>query len=139
MNHEDYCSFKLSKKLKEKGFDWQCSNFYGYNSNSEPMFCDGVNAAGMKLFINDNYNNEIFKDAAVCSAPTLSHAQKWLREVHKIDMVIEPQLGYRTGCKLYNPKHKYIILLVDSAYQGNYVDTYEQALSEGITKALELI
>lgn len=81
---EDYCSFELSKLLKEKGFDWMCNGYYNKDDeDSEPYFGDGEGA--------DNWNNQApsVKDLW-CSAPTHQMAMKFLREVHNIIIVVEP-------------------------------------------------
>lgn len=75
---EDYCSYELSKLLKEKGFDWMCIGYYNKDDDdSEPYF---GNSEGT-----DNWNNQApsVKDLW-CSAPTHQMAMKWLREVHKL-------------------------------------------------------
>ena len=71
------------------------------------------------------------------SAPTLSQAQKWLREVKEI--CITPLI------KIHKGQYKYawdITLFKEdrSIWDENEIfDTYEQALSAGIGSALELL
>lgn len=62
MNSEDYCSYELSVKLKEKGFDWEVYRIYSQGLGE----CDWYEA------VLDNYNFDI----GYISAPTLSQAQK---------------------------------------------------------------
>ena len=70
---EDFVSFDLAKKLKEKGFDEKCYTFYEYDSKEfyreESIPCCNSRS--------DDY-----------AAPTISQVLKWLREEKKIH--IEP-------------------------------------------------
>lgn len=65
---EDFVTFEIAKKLKEKGFDEECYTFYVYDSKEfyreERIPC---------------YNS--FSDDY--AAPTLQMAMKWLREKKK--------------------------------------------------------
>ena len=127
---EDYVTYKQAVELKELGFDWECYTFYHWDN-----WC-GLNHSG----ICENHN--MFEKCI--SAPTLAQAQKWLREKHRIHIQIEACMG-----------HKWTYELVDTYCRqditGEYISriperdsyplitTYEQALSEGISKALELL
>ena len=75
---EDYCSFELSKLLKEKGFDGECIGCYWdskktFDINYEPL----------------SYSDGDLRDEVIL-APTHQMAMKWLREEHNIIIVIEP-------------------------------------------------
>lgn len=63
-------------------------------------------------------------------APTQSLLQKWLREVHKIDVNVLP----------YNKNKKYYEVWVEKANTtwSNF-STYEEALELGLQEALKLI
>lgn len=68
---EDYVSFDTAKLLKEKGFDEYCGY---YSSDGEYWgYC--------------TYNH---RGKDYISAPTLQMAMKWLRDVHKIDITVDP-------------------------------------------------
>lgn len=61
---EDFVTFELAKKLKEKGFNWKVNAYYGKHEN---IF--DVHPA---MDMNDcEYR---------CSSPTISQVLKWLRE-----------------------------------------------------------
>lgn len=62
---EDFVTFEIAKKLNEKGFDWSCSRYYSVDNK--------------KL-----KKNEYWAYEERISAPTISQALKWLREVKKI-------------------------------------------------------
>ena len=79
MTREDYCSYELSKLLKEKGFDGECIGCYWdskkiFDINYEPL----------------SYSDGDLRDEVIL-APTHQMAMKWLREVHKIFVVIKPR------------------------------------------------
>lgn len=69
MIQEAYCSFEVSKLLKEKGFDESC--YQKYDSDEELSF----NHVGY-------INSEKPCDDFYALAPTHQMAMAWLREVH---------------------------------------------------------
>lgn len=67
---EDYCSYELSQLLKEKGFEGVCE--YAYSNKGNYFEIDRSNF-----------------DEVYCLRPTHQMAMKWLREVHKVLIVID--------------------------------------------------
>lgn len=122
---EDFVTYHQAVKLKELGFDWECGAYY---------YIDSKEFRGNIRPDNHNYRSEI-----VASAPTLSQAQKWLREVKRIMIAIIPK--YEIQCdgtyqwefwyKIYNSVGKSL----DSEPCG----TYEYALEMAIDQSLELL
>ena len=101
---EDYVSFEVAKLLKEKGFDWCCGNSY-------------LNEKGVILL----------------PKPTLQMAMKWLREVHRVHIVIYPYGDY--SCDNYQfdvYKDNELVVSKDDGYV-----TYEQACEAAIRYCLE--
>jgi len=113
MIKEDYVSFETAKLLKEKGFDEPCDFVYDRGELEwiyhRFIFLDG------KISTNSN-----FRDSEIISAPTMQMAMKWLREVHKVFIYIEPFIttsglqGYKPYCTKIggdlmwvNPMRKY--------------------------------
>ena len=84
---EDYCSFEISKLLKEKGFDGLCYTYY-------PR---GVKDKYNISMLADNHNKH-----SETSRPTLQMAMKWLRKKHNIDIEIDANVGM-LGIKVYTP------------------------------------
>ena len=78
---EDFVTFEIAKKLKEKGFK-QGYNTFGY----KPVFSD----ENTIKYISDigAYENEYFGINIPC--PTISQVLKWLRKEKEIDIVIYP-------------------------------------------------
>ena len=88
---EDYVSFEVAKLLKEKGFDEPCECFYDTENNDASIVNGWM----------DISNSELEEREFVCySAPTHQMAMKWLREVHKIYIVISPISGKGYGAIL---------------------------------------
>ena len=112
-------SLETAKVLKVKGFNEDVLEHY-YDDGS--------------TFMDDLNNSECEHDEY--SAPNLSLAQQWLREVHNIHMGI----WYNTLT------HKWRLDYLADLLNGNYIDvdsiemdTYEQALEAGIKESLKLI
>ena len=69
---EQYVEFETAKLLKEKEFDVRCRK--GYWSDKQLCLQPCSNSA----------------DAPVYACPTQSLVMRWLREVHNIDITIDP-------------------------------------------------
>lgn len=127
METTDFCSYELSKRLKDCGFDEPCDHLYNGHGN--------LNRYADTDRINRNTNGH---HTPSCSAPTLAHAQKWLREVKRCDVTVYAQpyngLPFYTGYILFEGDETEV--LDDN---GQWFDDYEKALSETIAAALELI
>lgn len=126
MKHEDFVTFEQAKALKELGFDGECRAYYydtkEISGNPYPY----------------NYNS---RDIGVTSAPTLSKAQKWLREEKEIEVGVFAEFDgeLRTGQWVWLMR-KFNTHLYDTVFpEGINYDSYEKALSKGIDKAIELI
>lgn len=129
METTDYCDYKLSLALKAAGFDEPCDHYYniGFKNDTD-----------MHYTIYKDYNDV---SEYCCSAPLLYHAQKWLREKKKIDVLVyNCACGYLwevskatngTGLILFDEKG-------DDENSGCWT-SYEAALSAGIAASLELI
>ena len=108
---EELISFDTSKLAKEKGFN--ISTKFTFKSNGKKY--EGTYFSGQP----DIYYR-----------PTQSLLQKWLREIHKIDVNVLP----------YSTRKKYWEVVVEGAgYTWSGYETYEEALEEGLQHALKLI
>ena len=118
---EDYVSFETAKLLKEKGFDVYVHSFYD---------ADSMSAQHNEALWDWNLNKENYR----FSAPTIQMAMKWLREVHKLHVDIDPSEGD------WNPT---VITLKDwtcAVKFGDNIpiqDSYEQACEAAIKYCLE--
>lgn len=132
METNDYCSYELSKQLKECGFDEPCDHYYtnGYVNNDPEDISRVVKLNNGTVY---NHNKVIGADGEHISAPLLYHAQKWLREKHKLHILVDSDLYDKWYYKVFPIGE----CCIDEG-NSNYV-TYEQALSAGIESALQLI
>lgn len=141
---EDYVSFETAKLLKEKGFDGKCYKVWVHYASSTPMLwaaptfvegetiVDRESVESAERTWNTIYCNSENKNHGYL-APTLQMAMKWLREVHKIHVVIYPYGDY--SCDNYQfdvYKDNSLVVSKDDGYI-----TYEQACESGIKYCLE--
>lgn len=117
---EQLISFDTAKLAKEKGFLEDCRNSFTWYNTVKPMPCSTFRDW-------NSFDKDWF------SAPTQSLLQKWLREVYHIEVNAIP-----TGLKL---SRRYLPRFWFSGYEYNGADfvTYEEALEEGLIRALKLI
>ena len=120
---EDYCSYEVSKLLKEKGFDGdgsdaECHMFYSNYTEENIM---PIMEIGLVPY-----------DEA-CFAPTHQMAMKWLR---KNNIIVIPQPEYFSCDKC---ESWVIDIWADDNYErlpGNF-PTYEQAVDAALKYSLE--
>lgn len=131
MTHEDYVSFEQAKALKELGFDWETLSCYLH-------VYEGEHGWRFRMLERLKSRNDP-KDYTCLAAPTLAQAQKWLREIKGIDITID-HVYHRldTGDKVMYGLHIGNQSTFKTEFYLNY-DSYEEALSAGIDKALELL
>lgn len=124
-NHEDFVTYVQAVKLKELGFDWLSNRYYCKEDCADGQVWE------YSCHPPQNYSDSPRR----FTAPTLAQAQKWLREVKQI--IVIPCVMHIEDIMKYDfyIADEPIDLLDDS--EG--YDTYEQALSAGIDKALELL
>lgn len=127
MNNEDYVSYELALKLKECGFAEPCDSYY-IKDNAPDGTAWIVPTTDREDF---NADSDCPFCKPLCSAPTLAHAQKWLREVKGIDVEIRV-------C-IVDGKKGYEAYVIPQYALTPAQSDYESALSAGIATALELI
>lgn len=133
---EQYITFETAKIAKEKHYidgNRMSKPFskLGY-ANCSPSYNEKGELWNRK-FYNPTNNHYL--------APIQSKLQKWLRDVHKIHIIIIPTVcGYWTykivdiqldpSNKIIRPPHSTLASAID-------YDTYEEALEEGLIEALK--
>ena len=127
MIKEAYCSYGVSKLLKEKGFNEKCRGAYhsGLDDNDNPVVM-------LEEWMSQPYNNDFEDETFLCSAPTLQMAMRWLREVHKIHIVI----GWLPNSKLFFTH----ICDMNSGYpkrNKHEYTSYEEAVEAALKYSLE--
>ena len=135
---EDFVTYEQAQRLKALGFDWDCMKGYSHFPGESVRT---LNA--QEENINGKYSKWCY------SAPTLAQAQKWLREVKGVVIsVIFKDKNDHHFPNMYYWKEDFLPICKERGPQwrdwfiyGEHPirDTYEQALSDGITKMLELI
>lgn len=124
---EDYVSLEVAKLLKEKGYDEPC--LATILKNGDLRRHDIEQSSDNLTRIGDDYYEFL--------CPTLYEAQKWLRDKHNIDIVVEPEIDEGTDKKwgycfgLYTEFPSVAVSLV--------YETYEEALNAGILESLKLL
>jgi len=119
---EDYCSFEISKLLKEKGFAVR-GNF-GYTMNTKGEYSGNVS----------NVSYKYIETAGYLYKPTHSLAIKWLRINFQID--IDATCDYERIYWQYGIRRKGYPYLKD--YSVKY-STPEEATEAALIHALNLI
>jgi hypothetical protein len=124
METTDYCSYELSKALKACGFDEPCDRYYARKS-----------IIGDKFKLTDVYSCIRHQNSkySTASAPTLWQAQKWLREKKKLHILVDFDLDGDWYYKVL----PIVGCCIAEGYRGYLI--YEQALSDGISDALQLL
>lgn len=138
MDEKDYVSFETALALKNAGFDYECEDIYHISHCADKNIELWHNRCLM------DWNNTT-KTSSQISAPTLWQAQKWLREVKNMDVLVwNCACGY--GWEISKAGDEQTrgttILIFDE--EGEDEDSgkwlsYEAALQDGIKKALRLI
>lgn|SRR3990167_10512152 len=116
-------SFETAKLAKEKKFREECFSFYNGFNELVLMEEDAT--------IGDYNSTKIY-----ISAPSQSFIQKWLRETHKIHLIVDPAEDNSYGIIVGT------IQDMEWIYENNepkYFKTYEEAIESGLQKALKLI
>ena len=134
MNNEDFVSYELALKLKVYGFDEPCIAQWACEPDGKPILL------GSTAFV---FSNAELKGRDV-TAPLLYQAQKWLREVNGIDVLVwNCACGYGWEISKADADSRGTTL-VDYDDNGEDEDsgmwlTYEKALAAGIEAALQLL
>ena len=108
---EDYCSFELSKLLKEKGFDWMCNSYYTNLGRVFDHFC-------CHYFADDEHDKVDILTQTL--RPTHQMAMKWLREVYKISIEIYCIPSYTKGLVVW----RYMIRNCETCDEVDYPNGY---------------
>lgn len=86
---EDFVTFKIAKKLKEKGFRELCLVYY---TNDDTLYYNYSHKAGAcytDCYLSHNLMPKDSVSGKFVDAPTISQVLKWLRDDKKIAINIE--------------------------------------------------
>lgn len=135
---KEFCDYETSVALKELGFREECPTYYDTEDNvglllntqwtSDYMPCQFIDCL-------ESHNSNTSDDNSYVDAPTLSKAHKWLIEEKKLFVEVTMSTFDQTYLwEICNTENSDLITGGFSSY-----DTYEEALSEGIKKAIEIL
>jgi len=132
---EQLITFETAVLAKEKGFDLEFCNV-GWHGDFGDLKGDNYPFLGTYSFYKSIYCNN--KDEHQIQRPTQSLLQKWLREVHNIDVWVN-KIGST------NEKKYYFNVMVNNKFVNTTNSNsktflkYEEALEVGLQEALNLI
>ncbi len=138
---EDYCSFELSKLLKEKGFSngtIGCfSKYLKTNKSDNPAFTytKGEVEFGKDYIVNNSYSDMSNKTFFQCERPTYALVIKWLRIKHNIFITIDCKNSKRPDDNWEFEAHKNN----GKVYSHFGYNSSEEAAEKGITEVLNLL
>lgn len=127
---EDFVSFEIAKKLKEKGFIELClacyiddTLYYNYSNKNRVCYKD--------CYLSHNLMPECSVSDKFVDAPTISQVLKWLREEKKIYVLIEVE---------YEDWFEYKIVQTIKGIRRSSTrvyETFEEAVLAGIEYVLD--
>ena len=139
---EEFVSFEIAKLAKEKGFDEFCRKCFNEKGESEGFsgyaYMKEYNKNSTVHFIDTN-SEEFEYPKIVCTQPTQSLLQMWLRKVHCIEVL--PSFNDNNTYDYYYFIHTNISKANSNricSLPKNY-NSYEKALEAGLKEALKLI
>ena len=133
---EHYCTYEQAVALKRLGFDWDVRGYYTRDDNFQKV----------REITAHNHNDTQFK--GLYSAPRLDQAAAWMRDCKGLHVSPDPYLvcDYDTGGSVYYERYLWSFELKKipsgdymKVADGGEYESYEQALSAGISAALELL
>lgn len=140
-------SYNTAILAKERGFDLVCiKGYYTYGEDIKTALKEYDNPIDIDISQECVFNNACkpFKNSQLtkgylCTAPTQSILQKWLRDIHNIHILVSNNNQLSSGKWSYDI-HKLPsgILTMWSILDPLY-DTYEETLEIGLYEALKLV
>lgn len=130
---EDFVTFEIAKKLKEKGFNECCLGYYTNDNNLYFNYTHKASSKYTDCYLSHNLMPQDSVSGKFFDAPTLSQVLEWLREEKKIFIDVRFNRHYQ----LY--RYYAFTMSTDSEdMYGEYpVNTYEQAALAGIEYVLD--
>ena len=133
--NEEFVSFDLAKKLKEKGFKNNCIGYYDYAGEFHYNYESDI-ANKEIYFCHNKYDNIWHRD--LVDAPTISQVLKWLRDDKKIHIMIDiwkvdvDDIIYKWGYDIVDLTTTRVV-----GCDTQCANTYEQAAIAGIEYCLD--
>ena len=171
-----YVDFELALQLKEKGFDEFCEHMFinhrrvrdeiydkypglsdcGYDELTKkwggPLEEDEVYGQYIDPYEETIRNTWIEPDEKMrlCAMPTLDDARRWVRNNHKIHVVVEPEANYFKAITIIPNEYGYVGVgqMVITAYNPKYnvidnkatrFDDYDEAVLAALKQAMHYV
>ena len=127
MIKEAYCSYEVSKLLKEKGFKGECIAYYSkYKDNNLNLY----RWRNRQTYVNVRNNSYTL-------VPTHQMAMRWLREVHGLSVETFSIKGTSNVCPVFWKGNVVKLLTQDRVFSGELVGSYEGAVEAALKYSLE--
>lgn len=127
MIHDELVTYEVAKLAKEEGFNAKCYHYYQRGElQSDGCF--------------NRYNKGV---DSICSAPTQSLLQRWLREEKIVNISIDSEEDFGGENLIYEwqASHKKYIadgsFILNTVSDMEFYSTYEKALEYALKYALE--
>ena len=129
MRQDTYCSFEVSKILKEKGFDAQCRAVY---TDYGKLFTIQIQQYVTNIVCSKGNLWE-------CIAPTHQMAMQWLRDEHDILITVLPDKTHNIIALFWN-----VYIVTEKEYKwifagGGVNMTYEELIEEALLYSLKTL
>lgn len=140
---EDFVTFNLAKKLREKGFKDNCIGYYDYEGEFHYNYESAISNKEI-YFCHNKYDNIWHRD--LVDAPTISQVLKWLRNTRKLFISPCVITDYQDDFHRDTTYWSFIVVNIesgDSIYREyervteKRYETYEEAALAGIEYALD--
>ena len=126
--NKEFVSFDLAKKLKEKGFRWDC--FAYYMPHSDELIYNVKPYKGITLYSFNSLRKELISSDFI-DAPTISQVLKWLREEKKLHIMMATYSHYPNNTHDWGYEILNLQTYTCELYRCRF-NSYEQAAIAGI-------
>lgn len=137
MKHKTYNEY--GDRLVSKDVAMDASLLAGYDVYGPECFTVDVEKSKGEVAIFDNWSGLIPDDQRfLCYRPTQSSLQSWLRDVNDIHVYVNHYEFVVEGSDGYYFHISKSVRHSNTMYEGKF-ETYEEALEEGLQKAIKLV
>ena len=127
---ERYCSFEVSKLLKEKGFNEEVRTYYQFDNETKET----------ELIHDDRLDTPNLWSGDYVSAPTHQTAMDWLREIHKLHIEIYANAsGYKFIISRPGGDGTYLVTDAKGPNDGNAWDDYKDVVEAALKVCLNFV
>ena len=148
MNTEDFVTYEQALSLKKLGFIEECLYYYDLEGRLCP---NGINIGLFEcvedyknkqpVYIDEGLHTEnlLCPNIDICDAPTLAQAQGWLRKEKNYYVNPDADVSDCWLWEIVNLRNSDLVCMWNLSNQPNHYNSYEKALSAGITECLRIL